>query len=279
MIKEERWKTIPGFPNYEVSDAGDARRVGKAKNLKQFGGRITVYHGKDNPIRLHIDEVVSILFIGEKPKDHIVWHINGNRHDNRVENLRYVPKCYYDMEDIEGEEWRDVPGYEGLYQISSKGRARSFFCDSTRCGDKHIIKQRVLKPTITRYGYLMVGLTDKNGKCNSRLVHRLVAEAFIQNPEGFPVINHKDEDKTNNSVENLEWCTRAYNNTYNDGAKKRGKKFMRAICVSRDGKCIMEFDSIKATAEYFNTNPSTILGRLQRGNKSKDYGYTFSYKA
>lgn len=278
MIKEERWKKIPGFPNYEVSDAGNARRVGKSKNLKQFGGRITVYRGKNNPIRLHIDEVVSFLFIGKKPDDHIIWHINGNCHDNRVENLKYVPKCYYDMESIEGEEWKDIPGYDGLYQISSKGRARSVFCDRRRCGDKYIKKQQVLKPTITNYGYLVVGLTDKNGKCNSRLVHRLVAEVFIPNPEGLPIINHKDENKVNNSVENLEWCSYSYNNSYNDSAKKRAKKFMRQVCVNKDGKCIMEFESIVATAKYFHVRPTTIHTRLSRGYKSKESGLTFTYK-
>lgn len=278
MIKEERWKTIPGFPNYEVSDAGNARRVGKTNNLKQYRGRITLYHGKNNPIKLHIGEVVSFLFIGKMPTDHIVWHINGDIRDNRVENLKYVPKCYYDMEDIEGEEWMDIPDYDGLYQISSKGRARSVFCDTNRSGDKRIIKQRVLKPTITNYGYLVVGLTDKNGKCNSRLVHRLVAEAFIPNPKGLPIINHKDENKVNNSVDNLEWCTYSYNNSYNDSAKKRAKYHMRPVCVNKDGKCIMEFESVVATAKYFQVNPTTIHSRLTHGHKSLGSGLTFTYK-
>ena len=106
--------------------------------------------------------------------------------------------------------WKDIEGYEG-YQVSSYGRV------------KNIKRDRLLK-LINIQGYLKVSLRGKMYP-----VHRLVAKAFIPNPNNYPIINHKDECKTNNVVSNLEWCTFFYNNTYNDrhikaGDKQRGRK-------------------------------------------------------
>ena len=99
------------------------------------------------------------------------------------------------------EEWRDVPGYEGLYEVSDWGRV------------KNIKTGRILKPANNGWGYLFVVLC-KNGIKTAAKIHRLVAYAFIPNPQNLPQINHRDEDKTNNSVDNLEWCTCEYNNNY-----------------------------------------------------------------
>lgn len=111
------------------------------------------------------------------------------------------------------EQWKDVEGFEHLYQVSNIGRVRSLPRTTT--------SGRILKPAVDKDGYLRVRLVD--GKVSKNFyVHRLVALAFIPNPCGFPVINHKDEDKQNNRVDNLEFCTIKYNNTYNDGAKRRG---------------------------------------------------------
>lgn len=106
--------------------------------------------------------------------------------------------------------WKPIPGYEKLYEVSNKGRVKRlerFIVDSI--GRKQHIKERILKGSTTYNGYLRVQLYD--GKVR---VHRLVAEAFIPNPEGKPQINHKDEDKTNNCVDNLEWMTAEENNNY-----------------------------------------------------------------
>lgn len=100
---------------------------------------------------------------------------------------------------IDIEEFRDVPGYEGTYEVSNWGRVR-------RNG-------KILKPCKNRKGYLLVSLFKNGTKKNARL-HRLVASVFIPNPQNLPQINHKDEDKTNNAVNNLEWCDSKYNNNY-----------------------------------------------------------------
>jgi len=100
------------------------------------------------------------------------------------------------------EEWRDIEGYEGLYQVSNYGRVRSF-----HRGDS------LLLLNTDRYGYPLAGLC-KNGKRVSAKVHRLVAKAFIDNPNNSPCVNHKDENPLNNHIDNLEWCTQAYNIEY-----------------------------------------------------------------
>lgn len=112
------------------------------------------------------------------------------------------------------EEWRAVPGYEGLYEVSSYGRIRSLDrYVKSKSESYRLQKGRVLSPIITTNGYLLVGLQGKMFR-----VHRLVAQAFIPNLDNLPQVNHKDEDKTNNKIDNLEWCDAKYNNNY--GARK-----------------------------------------------------------
>lgn len=95
--------------------------------------------------------------------------------------------------------WKDIVGYEGHYEVSDCGNVRSL-----NWGNRGLTKNLWLKPT--RYGYRQVSLKGK-----MRLVHRIVAEAFIPNPNNYPQINHIDENKTNNCVSNLEWCTQSQN--------------------------------------------------------------------
>lgn len=103
------------------------------------------------------------------------------------------------------EEWKDIKGYENKYQISNLGRVKAL--DYRRTGKEQIISIKNNK------GYSEVALW-KDSKRKMFMVHRLVAQAFIPNPNNLPQVNHKDENKTNNIVENLEWCTQSYNNSY-----------------------------------------------------------------
>ena len=106
--------------------------------------------------------------------------------------------------------WKDVVGYEGLYQVSNIGNVRSL--DKYDSGKK-FWPGRVMKLIVDKDGYLIVGLR-KDRKSKLHKVHRLVAAAFIENPHNFPEVNHIDENKQNNYMENLEWCTTRYNVTY-----------------------------------------------------------------
>ena len=105
--------------------------------------------------------------------------------------------------------WKDVVGYEGYYQVSNFGNIRSvdrvIYSDKLHIGTKRKLDGKMLKPYVNAHGYLALTLT-KNGKEKSLRVHRLVAEAFIKNPNNYDQINHIDGNKTNNKVENLEWC-------------------------------------------------------------------------
>ena len=125
---------------------------------------------------------------------------------------------------IEKEIWKDIPDFEGLYQVSNFGRIKSLerkeFMARNNC--YRVRKERILKADITKKGYERV-LLYKNGKSKKIFVHRLVAIAFINNPNNHPIINHIDEVPLNNHVSNLEWCTHSYNSTYK-GAKERQLK-------------------------------------------------------
>lgn len=104
--------------------------------------------------------------------------------------------------------WKDIKGYEGLYQISNFGNVKS------------VKKKIIRKPSSIPKGYLRIGLF-KGGKTKFFYPHRLVAEAFIPNPNNLPCINHKDNNTKNNRMENLEWCTYKYNNSYKNHHLKR----------------------------------------------------------
>ena len=143
-------------------------------------------------------------------------------------------------------EWKDIPGYEGLYQASTDGRIKSlarFNPNSGRVG--MFYKQKELKPSLDRYGYLQVRLC-KNGKYKTFKVHRLIALTYIPNLYKLPCINHKDEDKQNNHINNLEWCSIKYNNNYNNRqikiSTKRKKKILQINPVNN--QIINIFDSI-----------------------------------
>lgn len=107
---------------------------------------------------------------------------------------------------MEEEIWKDIPDYEGLYQVSNLGRVKRIIFTNNKYNFE---KETILKGWITR-GYRYVSLCN-NGFSKKYRVHRLVAEAFIPNPDNLPMINHKDENKQNNNAKNLEWCTQKEN--------------------------------------------------------------------
>ena len=159
--------------------------------------------------------------------------------------------------------WKDIKGYEGLYQISNKGRVKSLGNNKTK-------KEKILSPGKHK-GYFYVSLY-KNRKEKKYSIHRLVAQAFLPNPDNLPVVNHKDENKLNNNVENLEWCTQEYNVNYSSSNGRPGKK---VICVETQ----QIFDSSEdVIRRMFNGKgcPSNIRHNLCGRTKSA-YKYHFKY--
>lgn len=117
------------------------------------------------------------------------------------------------------EVWKNIPNYENLYQVSNFGNVRSLNHIRKNGTNKYLQKGRILKPQKTS-NYLFVRLS-KNGESKQYLVHRLVAEVFILNEFNYKEVNHKDENKYNNNVSNLEWCSHKYNINYGSGNKRR----------------------------------------------------------
>lgn len=120
------------------------------------------------------------------------------------------------------ETWKPVNGYEGIYSVSDKGRIKR---DST---------DKILKAGLDKGGYNIVSLSKYN-KSHTEKVHRLVAKAFIENIDDLPAVNHKDENKTNNNVENLEWCTFRYNSAYSRNLEKANSVTKKPIvCIKEN---------------------------------------------
>ena len=181
------------------------------------------------------------------------------------------------------ENWKDILGYEGLYQVSDYGRVRTVARDIIRSnGERLHIKERIRKIYIRPDGYAEVHLR-KEGKGNSIKVHRLVAEAFIPNPNNLPMVNHKDETPSNNKVDNLEWCDREYNVNYGTCiqrmAEKRtnGKKSKAVIQYTVEGIFVKRWPScaeIERVLGYGNSNISACC----RGKHNQVYGFKWAYE-
>lgn len=166
--------------------------------------------------------------------------------------------------------WKDVNGYEGLYQISNLGRVKSFRA-STKYGSPD---EMILKPSLINSGYGVVTLYG-NGKRRKYQVHRLVATEFVKNPNNFPCINHKDENKLNNCVDNLEWCTYQYNNNYGTARIRAAKARTKQIRQKTLNNEIL--------ATYQSLNIASVLLKIDYGtlkswcNKGIGGGYIWEY--
>lgn len=172
------------------------------------------------------------------------------------------------------EEWRAVVGYEGLYEVSNLGRVRSLFR-----------YKKILKPIMTNKGYYRVVLSvcDVRKQYN---IHRLVAMAFVPNPNNYPCVNHKDETRTNNNANNLEWCTYKYNTNYGHCLEKRKtrrscKSFQKPVKQMKNGEVIKVYESIAQAVrelnlgEYADSN-ITQTCKITRWHKSA-YGFEWEY--
>lgn len=191
------------------------------------------------------------------------------------------------MEEI----WKDIPGYEGLYQVSNLGRVKSLNtiinCKGANGIDTHLRKGRVLKQCLDSKGYYFVGLS-KNSIVKFKRIHKLMMDVFVPNVNKLPCINHKDGNKLNNTLDNLEWCTYSWNTkeAFRLGLNKSATKgkygkdisYCKPIMqFSKDGTLIKEWASateVKHELGYQDNNIRAVC----RGVRKYAHGYVWKFK-
>lgn len=298
----EEWRPVVGFDGfYEVSSGGKIRSIGR-EAIKANGQHVT-YSGKELSLKPRNDGYVMVnlcrdgivtkrlvhnlvaeAFLDNPSNLPSVKHLNGLRNDNRAENLCWVsleevakrrasgggrnvikPYVRESVESLPNEQWADVKGYESLYRVSTCGRVFS------------IVSSKILKPSCHKKGYLYVSLS-KDGIAKSLKVHRLVAEAFLENPNNYPMVNHLDENKANNSVENLEWCDNRYNVNYGTGLQRgavtRGKPVLQ---FDLNGNLIRRWNTTREAARFLGVSHNNISCACRRV-KYYEHGRACGYK-
>lgn len=176
------------------------------------------------------------------------------------------------------EVWKDVIGYEGFYQVSNKGNVKSLSWRNTGT-------VRNLTPKVTNRGYSHVHLYS-DGIPKSHTIHRLVALHFIKNPLNYPVINHKDENPSNNHAENLEWCDQSYNTLYSMSkcrgravSRNRGVPYKQTPKIEQrtlSGDLVRVWVSFVAIKHSINRNESSIRDCCN-GKRRQAYGFKWAY--
>lgn len=176
--------------------------------------------------------------------------------------------------------WKSIPGYEEYYEVSNTGKIRSI----TRTiimknGQSRTYKGEMKSLTETNQGYLRVSLY-KDNKQKTFFVHRLVAMAFLPNPNNYSIINHKDENPLNNNVDNLEWCTQEYNVNYGTAIERRIQKESKPIimCDKETHEPIQEFPSIKEAMRSLGQISDGNIHKVLRGDRNMAHGYWWKYK-
>ena len=185
----EIWKELEGFSKYLFSNTGKIwskyfkRLMSPSRRYSDERVRVVLTNDEGISATMQFDIMIALAFIPNPENKPTVNHKNNDKTDNRIENLEW--SC---------DEWKELTGFS-KYLFSSAGK---------------IWSKKTHTETSLSYssdGYLKVGLTNDEGRCVSTGVHRLIALAFIPNPENKPTVNHKNHDKTDNRVENLEWAT------------------------------------------------------------------------
>ena len=284
--------------DYEVSNLG---RIKSLKSGSGSGGKKIGYgslnkDGYNTKALRYTDEndnkkcksykvhrLVAMMFIPNPENKPQIDHINADRTNNRVDNLRWATRqenlsnpntrrniskalkgkprteltdsekfpCVTEN-DISLEIWKPIKGYEGFYEVSNMGRVK---------GKKDLL----LKPTIN-YGYQIVTLIDENGKYHACRIHQLVAKHFIPNPDNKPYVDHINTNKIDNRHFNLRWVTQKENMNNGKTREKIGKVKMRPVIVlDKKGDVISSGLSVKETAKNIGIGASLLENLLQSG--------------
>lgn len=298
--EQEIWKDIEGYNGkYQVSNLGNIKSFLRAKNghimAKVITSRnremIQLYDRKS----FFVHRLVAMAFVKGYQDGFEVNHKDENPRNNRWDNLEWVThddnihygtlyervsqslkngrkpvNRYPDFKPLDGEEWKDIEGFEGLYMVSNFGRIRSLKTKKNKGGLKSPCLNRKRG---NRYYIQLV----KDKKIYHFSVHRLVAMAFVEGYQPGLEVNHKDENPQNNHADNLEWCTSKYNANYgtrNDRVTKKNSKPIVQMTI--EGVPIATYPSVNEAARQTGYNLSA-LNNCCRGIKETAYGYMWRY--
>lgn len=295
---EEIWKDVQGFEGlYQVSNMGRVRypdtwitrpypngniasirvRKGSVKRLvyNNYGYSVSLNKGNKRKV-IRLCELVAAYFCNGYEEGMQVTHIDGDIANNRADNLSFKW-----MEDLPGEQWKPIKNFEGLYEVSNMGRFRSVYkCKNTivRSGTPAIISVRpkLLRLDKTRSGYCNVTLC-KESKIYVYRAHRLVAFHFCKGYKRGYVVNHKDEDKSNNRADNLEWCTQLYNQRYGTAIQRAAESHWRKVAqYDLSGNLVATYKSLKEAAKVTGYN-YVSLSDWCRGAHVPKNNYRWAY--
>lgn len=163
--------------------------------------------------------------------------------------------------------WKDIPNYEGLYQISNYGRVKTLNPRYNK------VESNIKSVRKCHDGYYRLDL-HKNGVKKTYYIHKLVALAFLPNPNNYTVVNHKDENKENNYVDNLEWCTIGYNNLYSVNSRKKSRRGI--IQYDLFGNLIQKWQTISSASKTLNISRNSIF-RCCNGTQNTAGNYIWKY--
>jgi hypothetical protein len=295
---EEVWKDIKGFEGlYQVSNMGRVRyldawitrpypngniasirvRKGSVKRLVFNNYGYSVSLNKDNKRSvIPLCELVAAHFCNGYEEGMQVTHIDGDIANNRADNLSFKW-----MEDLPGEQWKPIKNFEGLYEVSNMGRFRSVYKYKNtivRSGSPAVISVRpkLLYLNKIKSGYYHVVLY-KESKRYEYSAHRLVALHFCEGYKRGYVVNHKDEDKSNNRAGNLEWCTQLYNQRYGTAIQRAAESNWRKVAqYDLSGNLVATYKSLKEAAKVTGYN-YVSLSDWCRGAHVPKNNYRWAY--
>lgn len=280
------WRDVPDYSTYEVSDEGDVRNKKTGKLLAHASGKpssvhtptVSLVHSKTKNVSVYeVRFVVACAFLGAdihaRPKPKFA-HRDNDASNCRVSNLEILSAA-----SLDGEIWKPIEGFETAYHISNLGRVKRVAHvdvytrkDSNKKVNRYVA-DKIIK-TRESEEYYEINLRYQN-KSEFRRVHRMVATAFLPNPDNLPEVNHINGNKHDNRVENLEWCTSRENvqHSIKTGLRKSRKHVDGTRKQIRCVETGQVFNTAKEAAAYFHTEPQYLSERADTGKSC--HGYHF----